>query len=193
MLENLHVKNLALIDEIEVDFQPGLNILTGETGAGKSILLGSVNLALGGRYSADMLRTGAKFGVVELTFSVENEGIERRLAELDIYPEDGRIVLSRKLMEGRSTSKINGETVSMATLKDVASMLIDIHGQHEHQALIHKKNHLVFLGSLRRGKRGKIKEPDSGGVSGISPLQKKTGRVPYGRTGTSKRAFTCGV
>lgn len=145
MLENLHVKNLALIDEIEVDFQPGLNILTGETGAGKSILLGSVNLALGGRYTADMLRTGAKFGLVELTFSVENEAILRQLSGLDIYPEDGRIVLSRKLMEGRSTSKINGETVSMGTLKDVASMLIDIHGQHEHQSLLHKKNHLAFL------------------------------------------------
>ena len=73
MLENLHVKNLALIDEVEVDFQPGLNILTGETGAGKSILLGSVNLALGGKYSADMLRTGAKFGLVELTLTIENE------------------------------------------------------------------------------------------------------------------------
>lgn len=145
MLENLHVKNLALIDEIEVDFQPGLNILTGETGAGKSILLGSVNLALGGRYTAEMLRTGAKFGLVELTFSIENEAIEQQLEKLDIYPEDGRIVLSRKLMEGRSTSKINGETVSMATLKDVASMLIDIHGQHEHQVLLHKKNHMAFL------------------------------------------------
>lgn len=145
MLENLHVKNLALIDEIEVDFQPGLNILTGETGAGKSILLGSVNLALGGRYTAEMLRTGAKSGLVELTFSIESEAIRRQLEKLDIYPEDGRIVLGRKLMEGRSTSRINGETVSMATLKDVASMLIDIHGQHEHQALVHKKNHLAFL------------------------------------------------
>lgn len=145
MLESLHVKNLALIDEIEVDFRSGLNILTGETGAGKSILLGSVNLALGGRYTADMLRTGAKFGLVELTFSVENETIEKHLEEMDIFPDEGRIVLSRKLMEGRSTSKINGETVSMSTLKDVASMLIDIHGQHEHQSLLHKKNHLAFL------------------------------------------------
>ena len=108
MLENLHVKNLALIDEIEVDFQPGLNILTGETGAGKSILLGSVNLALGGKYSADMLRTGAKFGLVELTFTIENEKLEKQLEAMDIYPEDGRIVLNRKLMEGRSVSKIKG-------------------------------------------------------------------------------------
>ena len=145
MLENLHVKNLALIDEIEVNFRPGLNILTGETGAGKSILLGSVNLALGGRFHADMLRTGAKFGLVELTFTIETPELEEQRAAMDLFPEEGRIVLSRKLMPGRSVSKINGETVNMATLKDVASMLIDIHGQHEHQSLLHKKNHLAFL------------------------------------------------
>lgn len=145
MLENLHVKNLALIDEIEVEFCPGLNILTGETGAGKSILLGSVNLALGGKYSADLLRTGAKFGLVELTFSGVEGALLEQLESMDVYPEDGRIVLSRKLMTGRSTSKINGETVSMGLLKDVASLLIDIHGQHEHQSLLHKKNHLAFL------------------------------------------------
>ncbi len=145
MLENLHVKNLALIDEIEVNFRPGLNILTGETGAGKSILLGSIDLALGGRFHADMLRTGAKFGLVELTFTIETPELEEQLADMDLFPEEGRIVLSRKLMPGRSVSKINGETVNMATLKDVASMLIDIHGQHEHQSLLHKKNHLAFL------------------------------------------------
>ena len=145
MLENLHVKNLALIDEIEVNFRPGLNILTGETGAGKSILLGSVDLALGGRFHADMLRTGAKFGLVELTFTIETPELEEQLADMDLFPEEGRIVLSRKLMPGRSVSKINGETVNMATLKDVARMLIDIHGQHEHQSLLHKKNHLAFL------------------------------------------------
>ncbi len=145
MLENLHVKNLALIDEIEVNFRPGLNILTGETGAGKSILLGSVDLALGGRFHADMLRTGAKFGLVELTFTIDSPELEEQLADMDLFPEEGRIVLSRKLMPGRSVSKINGETVNMATLKDVASMLIDIHGQHEHQSLLHKKNHLAFL------------------------------------------------
>lgn len=158
MLENLHVKNLALIDEIEVDFQPGLNILTGETGAGKSILLGSVNLALGGRYTAELLRSGAKYGLVELTFSIDSPEIERQLSELDIFPEDGRIVLNRKLMEGRSVSKINGETVNMGTLKDVASMLIDIHGQHEHQSLLHKKNHLAFLDLYAKDLVGELKE-----------------------------------
>lgn len=158
MLENLHVKNLALIDEIEVDFRPGLNILTGETGAGKSILLGSVNLALGGRFHADMLRTGAQFGLVELTFTIDSQSLEDQLAAMDIFQEDGRIVLSRKLMPGRSVSKINGETVNMATLKDVASMLIDIHGQHEHQSLLHKKNHLAFLDLYAREQVEKLKK-----------------------------------
>ncbi len=162
MLENLHVKNLALIDEIEVEFCPGLNILTGETGAGKSILLGSVNLALGGKYSADLLRTGAKFGLVELTFSGIEGTLEEQLEAMDVYPEEGRIVLSRKLMPGRSTSKINGETVSMGMLKDVASLLIDIHGQHEHQSLLHKRNHLAFLdlyaGEVVRKKKKQTEE-----------------------------------
>lgn len=145
MLQNLHVKNLALIDETEVDFGPGLNILTGETGAGKSILLGSVGLALGARYSADMLRNGAGSGLVELTFSVEDERLRKRLETMDIFPEGDTVTLSRRLMEGRSVSRINGETVNMAVLKDVASMFIDIHGQHDNQTLLHRKNHLALL------------------------------------------------
>jgi DNA repair protein RecN (Recombination protein N) len=157
MLQNLHVKNLALIDEIEVEFQPGLNILTGETGAGKSIILGSVNLALGGRYNADLLRKGSSFGLVELVFSVEDEAIKQYLARMDIFPEDGNLILTRKLMEGRSISKINGETVTMSVLKDVASILIDIHGQHEHQSLLHKRNHLAFLDTYAQDKIKELK------------------------------------
>lgn len=145
MLQNLHVKNLALIDEIEVDFKEGLNILTGETGAGKSIILGSVSLALGARYSTDILRKGAQYGFVELTFSIENEKQEKQLNKLDIYPEEGEVVLSRRLMEGRSTSKINGETVPISLLKEAAGILIDIHGQHEHQSLLYKKKQLEIL------------------------------------------------
>lgn len=145
MLQNLYVKNLALIDETEVEFGPGLNILTGETGAGKSLLLGSVNLALGGKYSADMLRSGAKSGLVELTFTVDDERIRRRLEQLDLFPEDGCLTLSRRLMEGRSVSRINGETVSARVLRDAAGLLIDIHGQHENQTLLQRKNHLALL------------------------------------------------
>ena len=158
MLQYLHVKNLALIDEIEVEFGRGLNILTGETGAGKSIILGSVNLALGGRYTKDILRQGTRYGLVELTFSVESERQIRRLKELDVYPEDGFVTLQRRLMEGRSVSKINGETVQMATLKAVSSILIDIHGQHEHQSLLYKKNHLTIVDAFAGEETKKQKE-----------------------------------
>lgn len=145
MLHNLYVKNLALIDEIEVEFKEGLNILTGETGAGKSIILGSINLALGGRYSSDILRNEEEPGYVELTFLVEDEAQIQLLKALDVYPEEGMVTLSRKMIGKRSVSKINGETVSISQLKEVAEILIDIHGQHEHQSLLYKKNHLIIL------------------------------------------------
>lgn len=145
MLHNLYVKNLALIDEIEVEFKEGLNILTGETGAGKSIILGSINLALGGRYSSDILRNEEELGYVELTFFVEDEAQIQLLKALDVYPEEGMVTLSRKMIGKRSVSKINGETVSISQLKEVAEILIDIHGQHEHQSLLYKKNHLIIL------------------------------------------------
>lgn len=158
MLQNLHVKNLALIDEVEVDFQRGLNILTGETGAGKSIILGSVNLALGARYSRDILREGAQYGLVELTFLTEDEAQEEKLQALDIFPEDGVVTLSRRLMEGRSVSKINGETVPAALLREAASILIDIHGQHEHQSLLYKKKQMEILDAFAGAEVSEIKE-----------------------------------
>ena len=150
MLRSLHVKNLALIDEIEVEFGEGLNILTGETGAGKSIILGSVNLALGGRYTRDIIRDGADYGFVELTFEIRDPGQIERLKALDVFPEEGMVVLSRRLMEGRSVSRINGEMVTMGLLREVSAVLIDIHGQHEHQSLLYKKNHLEILDAFAR-------------------------------------------
>lgn len=157
MLQNLHVKNLALIDEAEVDFEKGLNILTGETGAGKSILLGSVNLALGGKYSADLLRKGASYGLVELVFSVTGESQKRALEALSVVPEEDTVILSRKLMAGRSTCRVNGETVPAGKLKEIAGILIDIHGQHEHQSLLYKKNHLQILDEFAKEELKTIK------------------------------------
>ena len=150
MLHNLYVKNLALIDEIEVEFKEGLNILTGETGAGKSIILGSINLALGGRYSSDILRNEEEPGYVELTFFVEDEAQIQLLKALDVYTKEGMVTLSRKMIGKRSVSKINGETVSISQLKEVAEILIDIHGQHEHQSLLYKKNHLIILDEFEK-------------------------------------------
>ena len=94
----------------------------------ESIILGSVNLALGGKYQKDMIREGAEYGFVELTFSIEKEEQIQKLHRLEVYPEDGMITLSRRLMRGRSVSRINGETVPISLLKEVAEILIDIHG-----------------------------------------------------------------
>ncbi len=146
MLLSLHVKNLALIEETEVEFGEGLNILTGETGAGKSVLMGSVNLALGGKFDKDMLRKGADSALVELTFSCkEEERLIQCLEELDIPMEDDVITISRRLQAGKTVSKVNGETVNAKQLKEIAEFLLDIHGQHEHQSLLHKKKHLEIL------------------------------------------------
>ncbi len=145
MLQRLHVKNLALMEETEVEFAPGLNILTGETGAGKSLLIGSVNLALGAKFEKDMLREGAESALVELVFSCEGSDVAGRLAKLDLEPEDGSVIISRRMQPGRSVCKINGETVTARQVKELAEVLLDIHGQHEHQSLLHKKKHLEIL------------------------------------------------
>ncbi|MBQ0001631.1 MAG: AAA family ATPase, partial [Clostridiales bacterium] len=152
MLVHLHVKNLALIEEAEVEFGPGLNILTGETGAGKSILLGSMQLILGTKVSKNMIRENASFALVELLFEVENKKAEEALRELDIIPEEGQVLLSRKITDGRSINKINGETCTVSQMKAAASCLLDIHGQHEHQSLLYNDKQLDILDAYGREK-----------------------------------------
>ncbi|MBR5944241.1 MAG: AAA family ATPase, partial [Lachnospiraceae bacterium] len=139
MLHSLHVENLALIDETEVSFKPGLNILTGETGAGKSLLVGSINLALGAKSDSDLIRTGEEYALVELNFESHDPELFLMLEKMEI-PVDGCFVnISRRIMPGRSIIKINGESCNAKQLKAVTELLIDIHGQHEHQSLLDKK------------------------------------------------------
>ncbi len=145
MLLNLHVKNLALIDETEVFFEPGLNILTGETGAGKSVLIGSINLALGAKAEKEMIRTGAEYGLVELLFESRDAYVAEKMAEFEIPMEDNQICISRRIQPGRSVCRINGETVNARQVKELAELLIDIHGQHEHQSLLNKRKHQEIL------------------------------------------------
>lgn len=145
MLQNLHVKNLALINETEVEFKGGLNILSGETGAGKSIIIGSINLALGEKVQKEMLRDNADTALVELVFYVENPATLEAVRALGIEVEDETIILSRKITAGRAIARINGEAVSASKMKEVAALLIDIHGQHEHQSLLSKRKHLEIL------------------------------------------------
>jgi DNA repair protein RecN (Recombination protein N) len=145
MLENLHVKNLALIDEADVDFGEGLHILTGETGAGKSILLGSINIALGQKVPKEMLREDAPYALVELVFSLDENKRQLLMEEGIEAGEEESLIITRKITGGRSTVRINGENVSLHTLQKVTSHLIDIHGQHDHQSLLYKKKHLEIL------------------------------------------------
>ena len=145
MLQNLHVKNLALIDECEVEFSEGLNILSGETGAGKSIIIGSINMALGEKVTKEMLRDNEDSAFVELIFSVDDEKTLQKLKEMDIELDDNTVILSRKITSQRAVGRINGEAVSVSKMKAAAALLIDIHGQHEHQSLLNKKKHLELL------------------------------------------------
>jgi DNA repair protein RecN (Recombination protein N) len=158
MLQNLHVKNLALIEEADVEMESGLNILSGETGAGKSIIIGSVNLALGEKVQKEMLRDSKEPALVELVFSVENPRTLQKLREIDIEPEDGLVILSRKITPQRAVGRINGETVSVSRMKEAASLLIDIYGQHEHQSLLSKKKHLEILDDFAKERIAARKE-----------------------------------
>lgn len=158
MLRNVHVKNLALIDEVEMTFEDCLNILTGETGAGKSVLMGAVNMALGSKISKDMIRTGAEYALAELFFTVSDERVKNTLKEMDIPIEDDSVIISRRLTMSRSVCRINGEIVSVADLKKVGQLLLDVHGQHDHQSLLDKSRHLVILDRFIREALGNRKE-----------------------------------
>lgn len=159
MLLELHVKNLALIEKADVEFGEGLNILTGETGAGKSIIIGSVTMALGGKASRESIRHGADYAYVELVFSVSGEDKAKALKELEVEPaEDGTVIVSRKIMASRSVSRINDETVTTARLRQITGLLLDIHGQHEHQSLLYKSKHLEILDAYVKASTQPVKQ-----------------------------------
>ncbi len=146
MLKELHIKNVAVIDEIRIEFQHGFNVLTGETGAGKSILIDSINMALGGRCSRDIIRFGCDFAIVDLCFETDNPHISELFSDLGIDFEDGIVTISRRLgADGKSVFRLNGGIVPSATVREVSALLIDIHGQNDNQSLLSQKNHLRLL------------------------------------------------
>lgn len=159
MLLNLHIKNMALINEIDIDFSDNLNILTGETGAGKSIVIDSIMLALGGKAPKDFVREDAEYGFVELLFSVSDKDVIEKLQSMEV-PDivDGELVLSRKIVGNRSVSKVNGETVTLTKVREIASLLLDLHAQHEHQSLLIPANHLKLLDQYGKESIGPLKE-----------------------------------
>ena len=147
MLEHLHIKNVALITESEIDFEKGLNILSGETGAGKSMVIDSLNFALGERTSSNFLRKGEKMALVEAVFTVKEEEILKKLEENGIpIEEDSTILLTRTMNQtGKTICRINGNVVTVGMMKECAEGLLDIHGQHQHQSLLNTAKHIQIL------------------------------------------------
>ena len=171
MLLELHVRNLALIEKADVEFGEGLNILTGETGAGKSIIIGSVTMALGGKASRESIRHGADHAYVELVFSVSGEDKIKALRDLEVEPaEDGLVIVSRKIMASRSVSRINDETVTTARLRQITGLLLDIHGQHEHQSLLYKSKHLEILDAYIKAGTQPVKQKIADGYQSYRAL-----------------------
>ena len=151
MLKNLHVQNLALIEDADIEFSEGLNILTGETGAGKSLLMGSVMMAMGSKFDTSMIRKGTEQALVELVFDAVPDKALEVLKELDIYPEDdGSVIIKRTCSSTRSSCKINGSNVAVREMKKLAQAFIDVHGQRDYETLL-KKSELLGILDLYSG------------------------------------------
>ena len=150
MLTELYIENFALIDKLTVAFAPGLNILTGETGAGKSIVIDAINVLLGERAGTDLVRTGTPRAILQAVFDLTDAPhLLPALAELAVEPEDGLIIFSREVArEGRNLARINGRTCPVSVIRQVGDLLVDLHGQHEHQSLLREEHHIAFLDAL---------------------------------------------
>lgn len=173
MLVNLCVRNIALIDDIDIEFSEGLNILTGETGAGKSIILGAVNLALGKKMNSNMIGSFGDTALVELVFFVDEQEVENKLAKLDIVCEDGQLILSRKVSTGKSVCKINSETCTTAQMREVASLLLDVHGQMEHQKLLSSEQQMEILDAYAGDKIRRLKSETAREYEQLAKLEKE--------------------
>lgn len=146
MLERLVIRNLAVIEKLDLELNAGLTVLTGETGAGKSIVVDALNLLLGGRATSDLLRSGEDKAFVQGVFTIEDESTVSALKELGLYEEDA-LIITREITASRSTCRVNSRVVSQTTLKEIGAYLVDMHGQHEHQSLLHPDKHLRLVDS----------------------------------------------
>ncbi len=158
MLENIHVKNIALIKEIDISFGSGLNIITGETGAGKSLIIGSVNIGLGAKVPKDYIFLGEEEALVELTFSQISKEVREILSDNDIPIEDDTVVIQRRITKTRTVNRINYTTVSLAILKMIGTKLMQIHGQHDNQILLNKSSHIDILDAFAGEELKSIKD-----------------------------------
>ncbi|MFC1767026.1 DNA repair protein RecN [Candidatus Margulisiibacteriota bacterium] len=148
MLNSLKIKNYALIDELDLDFKDGFNVLTGETGAGKSIIVGALSMVLGERVGGGVVRTGKEKAYVDASFDITNNSkLKKALKELG-FEGDSQVIISREAAAGKTQAKVNGRAITQSALRSISRNLIDIHGQHEHQSLLQIENHIYLLDSL---------------------------------------------
>lgn len=145
MLLQLNIKNFALIQELTAEFGEGFNILSGETGAGKSILIDAIDYVLGGKFSKNLIRHGEEKTIVEAIFSIENEDLYDVLEECGIEKDELVIISRETTLLGKSIVKVNGKAIVISQLKKIREKLLDIHGQHQNQNLLHKGNHIIYL------------------------------------------------
>ena len=145
MLLQLNIKNFALIENLSIDFEEGFNVLSGETGAGKSILIDAINYVLGGKFNKNLIRTGEEKTVVEAIFSIDNDKIKNILDALDVDYDDVLILTRESFNTGRSIAKVNNKTLILSKIKLISESLIDIHGQHENQNLLDNNNHINYV------------------------------------------------
>ena len=157
MIESLHIQNIALIEDLTLNLEKGLNILSGETGAGKSIIIDSLNFVLGERADKTLIRNGAERAEVSAVFSSVSEDVEKSLEDLGISPDDV-LILKRAMTKDKNECRINGAQVTLGMLKSIGEKLVDIHGQHEHQSLLKSANHVTLLDKLGEKKIAKLKE-----------------------------------
>ncbi len=173
MLINLHVKNLALIEETEVDFTDHLNILTGETGAGKSILIGSIQSALGAKIPKSMIRNGCDSALIELIFYTKSDAVKAKMEEYGIPFEEGEIIISRRITNNRVINKVNDVSISIGKLKELSPLLLDLSGQHENQLLLNPQNHLKIIDSYHKEQIVPVKKRTAQLYSQYQKLQKE--------------------
>lgn len=151
MLLNVHIKNIALIDDANVNFTDNLNILTGETGAGKSIIMGALKIGMGDKLPKDIVREAGKEGFCQLLFLVDDEAVLEQIRQLGVEPtEDGEILITRRIVNSRTINTINDMAVTAARLREVSALLIDMHTQHQQQTLLKKNEHMKLLDKFGR-------------------------------------------
>ncbi|WP_291579006.1 DNA repair protein RecN [Clostridium sp. UBA6640] len=173
MLLQLNIKNFALIEELSIDFEEGFNVLSGETGAGKSILIDAINYVLGGKFNKNLIRAGEEKTIVEAIFAIDNEKTKKILDILDIDYDDVIVLTRESFNTGRSIAKVNNKTLILSKIKLISEVLLDIHGQHENQNLLDNSNHINYVDAFGSDKIGHLLNDYKENYDKLSSIEKK--------------------